>query len=420
MHLSRRKHRNPTAISLDIGTEFVKVLVFEVEDEKARILGQARERQRLSDMQGGGVTDIAGVIHTASKAIKAAGEQAGMFPDQAVIGIAGELVKGTTTVSTSTRRSPNAPISQSELKELINKAQKEILAKSRKDLSWETGYSEIDVQLVNSAVVSVKIDGYKVSNPIGFQGRIVEVGIYTSYAPIVHLGALQTIAAELGLDLLTVATEPYAVARCFGNDESGDISSIFIDIGGGTTDIAVVRSGGLEGTKMFALGGRVVTKRIASGLKISFAEAEKIKIAYSEDRLEDKDKRRVAALIENDVEVWLSGVELALEEFAQSDRFVDNKLLPSKIYLCGGGSLLPELRKALEGKRWTNALPFAKQPDVQYIKPGQVANVIDVTGSLNTAQDVTPMALANVAIDLAGSGTAVSGAFAKILKGLRS
>jgi cell division protein FtsA len=420
MSLFHRKSRKPSGISLDIGTEFVKVLIFEVEEDKAIVIGQGRERQRLSDMQGGGVTDISGVINTAAKAIKQATDQAGIVPNQAMLGIAGELVKGNTTTTVHTRKSPNTPITNSEIRDIISKAQKETLVKSRKDLSWETGYSEIDVELVNSAVVDVKIDGYRVSNPIGFQGRQVEVAIYTSYAPIVHLGALQTIVDGLGLDILSIATEPYAVARCFGNEESGDISSIFIDVGGGTTDIAVVRSGGLEGTKMFALGGRVMTKRIALSLKSSFQEAEKIKLAYSEGNLEEKDMGRVKTFIADEVSVWLSGVELALEEFCQSDRFQDNKLLPSKMYLCGGGSLLPDLKHALEHKRWTAELPFAKQPEVQYIKPGQVANVIDQTNSLSGPQDVTPMALANIAIDLVGVETPTTSALNRLLKGLRS
>lgn len=419
-NLFRRQPTWPTAISLDIGTEFVKALVFEVVESQGRVLGQARERQRLSDMQGGAVTDIGGVIATAAKALQKAGEQAGIYPEQAIVGIAGELVKGSTTNTTYTRKNPSAPISQAELREIISQAQKDTLEKSRKELSWETGYSEIDVQLVNSAVVSVKIDAYRVSNPIGFQGRQVEVGIYTSFAPIVHLGALQTIVDSLGLELLSVATEPYAVARCFGSDDSGDISSIFIDIGGGTTDIGVVRSGGLEGTKMFALGGRVITKRIASQLKVPFQEAEKIKLAYADGNLEDKDATRVKKFIENEIAVWLSGVELALEEFTQSDRFVDNKLLPSRIYLCGGGSLLPDIKDALEHKRWSNVLPFAKHPEVQYIKPGQVANIVDLTESLDSTQDVTPMALANIALDLVDTSTPVGGTFNRILKGLRS
>lgn len=420
MKIFSKKIIKPSAISLDIGTEFVKALIFEVEDEHGKVIGQARERQRLSDMQGGGVTDIHGVINTAQKALRKAAEEAGQLPEQVVVGIAGELVKGNTTSSTYTRKKPNEPISQNELKEIINTAQKETLAKSRKDLSWETGYNEIDVELINSAVVNVKIDGYRVSNPIGFQGRLVEVGIYTSYAPIVHLGALQTIVEGLGLDLLSVATEPYAVARCFGVQESGDISSIFIDIGGGTTDIAVVRNGGLEGTKMFALGGRVITKRIAGSLKLPFIEAEEIKLAYCDGRLEEKDMLRVAKFIENDLSVWLSGVEMALEEFSNSERFQDNNLLPSKIYLCGGGSLLPDLKQALEKKSWTQGLPFAKQPEVLYIKPGQVSNIIDGTGKLNSVQDVTPMALANIALNLVGTTSAASGVVNKILRGLRS
>ena len=420
MALFRRTPAIPVALSLDIGTEFVKTLIFEAHDDGGVVIGSGKQRQRLSDMQGGHVTDIHGVISTAAKAIEEAFNQAGREADRVVVGIAGELVKGATTSAVLSRKNPNTPITEPELRDIISEAQKQILDKSRKELAWETGYREIEVQLVNSAVVGVKIDGYRVTNPIGFQGKQVEVNIYTSYAPSVHLGALQSIVDGLDLTLLSVATEPYAVARCFGDQETGDLSSIFIDVGGGTTDIAVVRSGGLEGTKMFALGGRVFTKRVATELKISFAEAEKVKLAYSDNDLDEKDLERVRQFIESDVSVWLSGVELALEEFTTSDRFQDNKLLPTKIFLCGGGSLLPDLKQALETKKWVKNLPFAKQPEVQYIKPEHVTNIKDQTEGLTGTQDVTPMALANVALDLIQTETPISGAMSKLLKGLRS
>jgi cell division protein FtsA len=420
MQLFRRKPATPRALSLDIGTEFVKALVFEAVEEHGIVLGSGRERQRLSDMQGGTVTDIGGVINTAAKAVERAYTEAGCEPEQVIVGIAGELVKGNTTTTVITRKQPHTTISQNELRDIITEAQQQTMLKSRKELAWETGYAEIDVQLVNSAVVSVKIDGYVVTNPIGFQGRQVEVGIYTSYAPSVHVGAIQSIADGLGLDLISIATEPYAVARCFGTEDSGDISSIFIDVGGGTTDIAVVRSGGLEGTKMFALGGRVFTKRIANEMKLPFREAEQLKLAYSNETISKSEHDKVVSIIANDTEVWLSGVELALEEFCNSERFQDNRLLPSRIHLCGGGSLLPDLKKALETKGWTKGLPFAKTPDVQYIKPEHVSNIIDKTGSLQGVQDVTPMALANIALDLIGTEAAASKTMNKILKGLRS
>lgn len=271
----KSKPEDRQAIALDIGTEFVKALIFIVNDEgAAEVVGVGRQRQRLSDMQGGTVTDIHGVIGNCEAALERAAEQAGFLPEQVIMGIAGELVKGATTTIKYVRPEPLQKISSEELHEILEKVQRRAHERARAMLAWETGHSEIDVRLVNAAIVDVRIDGYKVTNPLGFQGREVMVGIYSAFAPIVHLGALQTIAEELELDLLSVAAEPYAVARVTGPNESSEFSAIFVDIGGGTTDIAIVNNGGLVGTKMFAIGGRAFTKRIMNSSSLSFQAAE--------------------------------------------------------------------------------------------------------------------------------------------------
>ena len=404
------------AIALDVGTEFVKALVFRIDGDKAVILGSGKQRQRLSDMQGGRVTDISGVIQNCEAALDRAFEEAGVAPKQCVIGIAGELVKGTTTTVYYKREKPKEKITVKELKEIIEQVQAKSFEKTRSDLAWETGHSEIDVKLVNSAVVDVKIDGYKVTNPVGFQGRDIQVGIFNAFAPIVHLGALQTIAEGLNLDLLSIAAEPYAVAQCVGLEDSAEFSSIFVDIGGGTTDIAVVRGGGVEGTRMFAIGGRVFTKSISDMLDLPFSEAEKLKIDYSTGKLGEKTeiREKISQALKNDCEVWLAGVQLALEEFSNVD------LLPSKILLCGGGSLLPDIKDYLETKAWVKRLPFAKQPKIDFIKPSQLHSIVDETKKLTGSQDITPMGLANLAIDLVGSPTMVEGILDKIVDGIRS
>src|SRR5688572_12678960 len=263
MKLFGGKKKQNWAISLDIGTEYVKALVFEVVDGKGMVRGAGRAKQRLSDMQGGGVTDIHGVAINCEKAIEQAATQANFLPEKVVVGIAGELVKGATSSIKITRVKPAQQIQLSELQEIVNKVQAEAFRQARSELAQETGQEEIDVQLVNAAIVSVVIDGYKVSNPMSYQGKELAVGVYNSFAPIVQLGALETVVRELGLELLAVAAEPYAVARCI-DEESTDFAAIFIDIGGGTTDVAVVRNGGVEGTKMFAIGGRAFTKRVAA------------------------------------------------------------------------------------------------------------------------------------------------------------
>lgn len=380
------------------------------------MVGTGKERQRLSDMQGGKVTDISSVIENCDKAIDQAAEMAGIAPRQCIIGIAGELVKGTTTTVHYQRENPKTKVTLKELKEIVNIVQRKSFDKARSALAWETGYSEIDVRLVNSAIVDVRIDGYKVTNPIGFQGRDMSVGIFNAFAPIVHLGALQTIAEELNLDLLAITSEPYAVARCVGLEEQSDFSSIFVDVGGGTTDIAVVRNGGVEGTRMFALGGRVFTKSIADVLECDFSEAEKMKLQYAAGKIskDSETHKKIEKALQNDAEVWLSGIELALEEFSNID------LLPSKILLCGGGSLLPEIERYLNKKDWAKRLPFARQPKVEFIKTGQVTNVKDETEKLKGSQDITPMALANLAIDLAGEEKMLDSILDKVVDGIRS
>lgn len=392
---SNKKQQIPHYVALDVGTEFVKALVFKIgEGGKAHVVGVGRQRQRLGDMQGGAVTDIGGVVENCAKALDAAEEMAGAIAESCVIGIAGELVKGITTTVHYERLKPNIKIDYDELKNIVNKIQWRVFDEVRKQLAWETGHDEIDVKLVNASVVDVKIDGYRVTNPIGFQGKEVSVGVFNAFAPMVHLGALQTIAADLDLDLITIAAEPYAVARSVGIGEAGEFNAIFIDIGGGTTDIAVVANGGLVGTKMFAIGGRSFTKRLSSVLNVPFGRAEQIKLAYSSKMLKEKSEKIVRDAIYADANVWLSGVELALSEFSNVD------LLPSRILLCGGGSALPEIKEVLTDSDWYKELPFAKKPQVHFIKPKDVANIVDETGEIKDQQDITPMGLANLVVGM--------------------
>lgn len=383
-------------LALDIGTEIVKALIFRVDKEKkhATVIGVGRVRQKIGNMQSGAVSDISGVIASSREAIVLAKEKAGVKRvEKSIIGIAGELVKGTTTTVHYERVNPEMHIGISELKMIIQKVQEKAYQRIKRQLAWETGQDDIDVKLINAAIVDVRIDGYRVLTPVNFQGRDVSMSVFNAYAPMIHLGALQTIADELDLDLLSIAAEPYAVARSIEVADMLDFSAIFIDIGGGTTDIAVVRNGGLEGTKMFALGGRAFTKRLAQEFNLNFDTAEKMKINYTNGNLSSEDMTRVAELYVDDCRVWLGGVELSLMEFAETD------MLPSRIFLCGGGSALPEIKQSLLSPEWwTKSLPFAKQPQVGFLQPHDVAHVIDATGELNNPQDITPVGLVNLAL----------------------
>lgn len=398
-------------LALDVGTEVAKALVFRIDEQgkNAVVVGVGREKQKKGNMQSGAVSDISGVIETCQSTINKALENAKIKKvKKAIVGIAGELVKGTTTTVHYERGNPDSRIDFSELKNIIQKVQMKAYTRIQEQISWETG-QDIEVKLINAAIVDVRIDGYQVNNPIGFQGKDVSVSIFNAYAPMIHLGALQTIADELKIDLLSIAAEPYAVAHSVDYEDTLDFNAIFIDVGGGTTDIAVVRSGGLEGTKMFAFGGRAFTKKLAQELRIDFDEAEELKIKYAEGKLGNDVSFKIEQILQSDCSVWLSGVELSLAEFS------DSNVLPSKILLCGGGSGLPGIKKALSSADWVKNLPFAKIPTVSYLQPRDVVRVKDMTNELKNPQDVTPMGLANLVLDVTGEEKVMAGILRRIL-----
>jgi cell division protein FtsA len=398
--------------ALDVGTEFAKALVFEIEDGRGIVKGVGRKRQGLAHMQSGTVADISAVVDNCAVALQEAEEMAGFRPEQVVIGIAGELVKGFTTVVDQQRLKADLPITQAELGKLIEGVQRQAMREAERSVTWETGLQSVDVRLVHAAVVGAWIDGYAVTNPIGFQGRNVRIAIFDAFAPLVHIGALQTVAAKLELELVAVVAEPYAVARVLDSEQVRQGGALFVDVGGGTTDVALVRQGGIEGTRMFALGGRAFTKSIADRLELPFPRAEALKVDYSRGIADDREAE-VRDIVADDVAVWAAGVELVMEELAAGD------LLPGRIYVCGGGSRLPEIRAALGDDGFSRRLPFARPPEVTILSPEQIETIRDDTRLLEDQQDVTPMGLAFQAIELGGSQNPLDASLRRVVKAMR-
>jgi cell division protein FtsA len=381
-------------VGLDIGTEFVKVLIGKIVGDNIEIVGVGRTHQQLTDMQAGAIADIAAVVTNCDKALNQAEQQAGVSVRTAVIGIAGELVKGTTTTVRCSRKNAAKELDIEEVEKIITLVQQRAEAKAKQQLAWELGGKEVEIRLVNSALVSIEIDGYKVTNPVGFQGKEVVVQLYTAFAPMIHIGALERTAQELDIDLLAVAAEPFAVSRSvIGDDPNANMSAILMDVGGGTTDIAVVNDGGVQGTKMFGIGGRAYTRSIERDLDVSFTVAEELKMSLGTNKTPVHKRAATEAAIIKTLDVWTSGVELALGEFTKLDH------LPNRLLLCGGGSSLELLVNRLEESNWYSGLPFTKKPVVQHIHPADVVGIVDKTGSVNDHTFITAMGLLRVGLD---------------------
>ena len=242
----------------------------------------------------------------------------------------------------------------------------------------------VDVRLVHAAVTSASIDGYALTNPVGFQGRHVQIGIFNAFAPLVHLGALQGVASQLDLELLEIVAEPYAVARVvLGTEQVRQAGALFVDVGGGTTDVALVRQGGIEGTRMFALGGRAFTKSIADRLDLPFPRAEE----------RSRSTTRVGSMSTAGRTSRASSARMSAYGRPGSSwswrscraAICCRPHLPVRRRLASA-----EIRRSQAEAFWKH-MPFSRPPEVTVLSPDQIETVVDATDLLVDQQDVTPL-----------------------------
>lgn len=405
-----------TILALDIGTEFVKaVLARPTKKGNLEIMGVGKARQVEGNMHAGAVADIPAVVSVCEEALVEVEKQAGERANLTVVGIAGELIKGNTTTVNYTRKNPNKPITDAEMEQIIHKVQQKSGEVAKKTVALETGNDNVEVRLINSAIVSLTIDGYKISNPIGFKGSDIVIQFYTAFAPLIHVAAIEKVCAELNLDLLTVAVEPFAVCRaCLGDDLESSFSGIVMDIGGGTTDIAVIEDGGVEGTKMFGIGGRSFTHQIAESLGVDFETAENYKLDYDTGELDDRVKSKIETALSRNISVWLTGVEVALEEFENVSS------LPRNILLCGGGAGLSLLQETLAISDWYENLPFSRRPLIHLIEIQDLPNLIVGQDYKLDHSYATALGLLRVGIDTLDGAPAENKLRAKIAKLLQN
>jgi len=412
--LSRKDDYYRHFSALDIGTDLVKVLVVRREGPDGVVLGVGREPQHPSAMSGGAIADLESVIQACNRALEAAEDMAAVTPGQCVVGIAGELVKGFSSAIAYPRDKPTTKVRESELKGMLQLVEKRALREAQHLLELERSYGELEARLVHSAITGVRIDGYPVTTPIGFQGKNLEVTVFNTFAPITQVGAMETVIRELDLELASAVAQPYALARAAAGEDAWEQGAIFVDVGGGTTDVALLRDGGVEGTRMFNLGGRAFTRRIALALGLAYEEAEARKLRHSEGLLAPDQDRQISELLTQDVDVLLQGLALCLKELASGER------LPANIYVCGGGSMLTELMSELLKNAWTEGLPFVRPPEARLLQPSDVRSLTDTTEQLQSPQDVGPMGLANHALRVeAEDRDLVNTVMGKVLKAMK-
>lgn len=317
------------------------------------------------DMEGDAISSLEGVKERCRKVRT---QLVSTFPAahsarEAYVELGGTSILGQHFTQFYARENPHGDIDISELKHMLQNIEQRAYEALRKTFARETGHSEIETYVMSALVQEVKIDGYHVSNPLGFQGREVGISVFNAYLAREYFAMLQELFSALSLQVEGFFYEPVVLCEELHKSAGEEYSALLLDMGGTSSTISIVRKGRLENVSTLPLGAHTFTEKIARELGIGLREAEHVKMQYNEGALSDNVLRKLSQMLENESNVFLRGLELILSDFSQKT------LLPPTLYLLGGGTLFTHIQRILKKKEWRASLSFL-QP-IKIISLGQ-------------------------------------------------
>lgn len=373
---------------LDLGSTSLKAAVFSPEENRTqlKLLSYARLPTPVGAFREGLLLDVEAAASALKEVIAEALFNCGEQPQLTVIGLSGSAVKEFYTAVRLTREVAETPLAEKELKETVQKVKEASFIEIEKGLTEVFGSTDLEAEVVNTRLASFKVDGYPLKEPFGFTGKVLEITINCTVSPANNLEALRTVLNRLKINNYRLAGNLSALASLLVSYQSPEINALLIDIGGQKTDVGVVFGGVLIGSRTVGLGSDHWTRLICDRLHLTVEEAEKRKNAYISRSPGGSNDPEIGQTLQDFLGLWLSGLEVALADFSGVKTF------PGKVFLAGGGSLLPDLAARLQAFPWTTAFPFLAIPEISPLPLSLIDRfVVNASGKILTTEDLIPM-----------------------------
>ena len=331
--------REEIVVGLDIGTTKVGTVIAVGDAEGAlRIIGVGSTPSR--GIKRGVVVDVEETVAAIQHSVERAAHMAGVSVEGVVVGVTGEHIESSNRHAAVTVSGGQGTISRDDVRRVLQAAALEVPR---------------DREIIHSLPRSFTVDGHSgVSRPIGMNGQKLEVEthIVTGRAPYLQ-NAVQCVE-RAGFKVEALVLEPIATAAAVTTVDEREMGVILIDIGGGTSDLAVFHDGSIVYSGVLPVGGNHVTRDIAIGLRTPFEVAEGLKIdsgAATRDMIphgealevlmagSNEQLRIPRALLGEIIEARMSELfELAREMMHANGA---KARVPGGVILSGGGALLP-------------------------------------------------------------------------------
>ncbi len=250
--------------SIDIGTSKVTTLIASITDDGyANIVGVSTVASR--GIRKGQVVNIEEASSVISQSLEAAERMAGVSAPQAFVSVGGNHIASINSHGVVAVSEPEKEIVESDVKRVIDAARAVSIPSSREILHvLPRGYT---------------VDGQEgIVDPIGMTGIRLEVDTHLVTGGTTAIRNLQKCVEELGVEVAGLVFNGLASSTAVLSETEKELGAIVIDIGGGTTDVAIYVEGALSYSSVIPIGAINISKDLAAGLRVSLESAEKIKL----------------------------------------------------------------------------------------------------------------------------------------------
>lgn len=250
-------------VGLDVGTTKICAVVGEVEGNKINIIGIGTHPS--IGLRKGVVVNIESTVESIQKAIEEAELMAGCEISSVYAGIAGGHITGFNSRGIVAIKGPE--VTKNDVERVIDAARAVAIPMDR----------EVIHVIPQEFIID---DQGGIQNPVGMSGVRLEAKIHIVTGAVTSAHNIVKCANRSGLDVCDIVLEPLASGEAVLTDEEKDLGTALLDLGGGTSDLAIFLGKNIKHTFVLSLGGNNLTNDISIGLRASQAEAEKIKIKY--------------------------------------------------------------------------------------------------------------------------------------------
>ena len=343
-------NENKISVGLDIGTtKIVAMSGIKNEYGKTQILGQGKSISL--GVHRGVVNNITQTIQSIQQAIQEAEQSSGEKITSVTVGIAGQHIRSLQHSDYITRANSELVIDEGDIERLINQVHKLVMLPGE--------------EIIHVLPQEFKVDGQaEIKEPVGMYGGRLEANFHVVVGQVSSIRNIGRCIKSAGLDLEGITLEPLASANAVLSSEEKEAGVALIDIGGGTTDLAIFRDGIIRHTAVVPFGGNVITEDIKEGCSIIEKQAELLKIKFgsawpgenkdneivSIPGLRGRDPKEItlknlSKIIHARVVEIIEQVYVEIKNYGHEEQ---KKKLIAGIVLTGGGSQLKHLKQLVE------------------------------------------------------------------------